>query len=88
MKVLIFYRPESEQSRSVDEFVHEFSHRYPGAELSLVDVDSVNGMSQAAVYDVMRHPTVIAVGSDGATLQRWDNGMMPLINEVAYYTNQ
>lgn len=88
MKVLIFYRPESEQSRAVDEFVHEFNHRHPGAELTLVDVDSVNGSRQAAVYDVMRHPTVIATGDDGSALQRWDNGLMPLINEVAYYTSQ
>jgi methyl coenzyme M reductase alpha subunit len=88
MKVLIFYRPESEQSRSVDEFVHEFTHRHPGSELTLVDVDSVAGAQQAEVYDVMQYPTVVAVGNDGATLQRWDSGMMPLINEVAYYTNQ
>lgn len=88
MKVLIFYRPKSEQSRAVDEFVHEFNHRHPGAELTLVDVDSVNGTTQAAVYDVMSYPTILAVGEDGTTLQRWDNGLMPLINEVAYYTNQ
>ena len=88
MKVLIFYRPDSEQSRSVDEFTHEFNHRHPGSELTLVDVDSVSGAQQAVVYEIMKHPTVLALGDDGAVLQRWDSGLMPLINEVAYYTNQ
>ena len=88
MKVLIFYRLGSEQSRSVDEFMHDFSRRYPDAELTLVDVDTPHGSQQASVYDIMRYPTVLAVSDAGSTLQRWDTGMMPLMNEVAYYANQ
>ncbi|CAN5384892.1 hypothetical protein BH10PAT3_BH10PAT3_8500 [soil metagenome] len=88
MKVLIFYRPDSEQARLVEEFVHEFKRRYPEHELTLIDVDSVSGSQQAEVYDVVQYPTVIARSEDGVTFQRWDSGMMPLMNEVAYFANQ
>lgn len=88
MKVLIFYRQDSEQGRVVDEFVHEFKRRYPEHELTLTDVDSVKGSQDADIYDVVQYPTVIATSNDGGTLQRWDPGQMPLMNEVAYFANQ
>lgn len=88
MKVLIFYRQDSEQRRAVDEFIHEFNRRYPDRELTLIDVDSVQGSQQADVYDVVQYPTAIATNDDGGTLQRWDPGQMPLMNEVAYFANQ
>jgi hypothetical protein len=88
MKVLIFYRPNSEHARAVDEFMHEFSRRYPDASLEVLDVDTIIGSQEAEVYDVMQYPTVIARSDAGVTLQRWDNGLMPLMNEVAYFANQ
>jgi methyl coenzyme M reductase alpha subunit len=88
MKVLIFYRVDSEEHRLVDEFIHEFKRRYPELELTLTDVDSIAGSRDADVYDVVQYPTVIAVSNSGATLQRWAAGQMPLMNEVAYFANQ
>ena len=85
MKVLIFYRPNSEHSRVVEEYVVEFSKQYPDQPLTLLDVDSKEGSRQAEVYDVVSYPTVLALSDDGSTLQRWDNGQMPLKGEVAYY---
>lgn len=86
--MLIFYRVDSEQRRDVDEFVHEFKRRYPELELTLTDVDSPRGSQEAEIYDIVQYPTVIAISNDGATLQRWDAGLMPLLNEVAYFANQ
>jgi methyl coenzyme M reductase alpha subunit len=88
MKVLIFYRQDSETERMVEEFMHDFKKQYPESELSLIDVDTIAGSRQADVYDVVQYPTVIAAGNDGATLQRWDAGQMPLMNEVAYFAHQ
>ena len=88
MKVLIFYQPVSEHARTVEEFMHEFNRRYPESELTLVDVDSIKGSQQAEVYDIIQYPTVMATTDAGATLQRWDGGVMPLMNEVAYFANQ
>lgn len=88
MKVLILYRQDSETHRAVDEFVHEFQRRHPEHELTLMDADSIEGSQKAEVYDVVQYPTVLAISNDGSTLQRWDNGMMPLMSELAYYANQ
>lgn len=86
--MLIFYRPQSEQARLVEEFMHEFGRRYPESELTLVDVDSPKGSVDAEIYDIVQYPTVLATTDEGATLQRWDSGLMPLMNEVAYFANQ
>lgn len=72
----------------VDDFMHEFGQLYPETELTLVDTDSASGSATAGTYDVVRYPTVVAASNSGTTLQRWDNGMMPLMQEVAYYANQ
>jgi methyl coenzyme M reductase alpha subunit len=88
MKVLIFYKVDSETRRQVDEFVHEFKRRYPDQDLDLIDVDTIHGSQEADIYDIVQYPSVIATSNDGATLQRWDPGQMPLMNEVAYYSNQ
>lgn len=86
--MLIFYRPDSEHARSVEEFVHDFGKQYPDLSLTLVNPDTIDGSQKAEVYDVMSYPTTIAISNDGSILSRWDNGGMPLMNEVAYYANQ
>lgn len=88
MKVLIFYRPNSEHARKVEEFMHDFGRLYPDAPITTLDVDSVNGIQQAEIYDVVQYPTLLALSNDGTTLQRWDSGLMPLMNELAYYIHQ
>ena len=88
MKVLIFYRPDSEHARLVEEFMHEFGRRYPEYPLTTVDIDSPKGSRDAEIYDIVQYPTVLAITDAGNTLQRWDSGLMPLLNEVAYFANQ
>jgi hypothetical protein len=88
MKVAIYYRPNSEQGRMVEDFVHESGRIYPDSEIKLVDIDSKEGSSLADVYDIVKYPTVIAASDDGHELQRWDNDVLPLMSEVAYYANQ
>lgn len=88
MKVTIFYRPDSEHARTVEEFVHEFGRIHPDAPITLLDIDSVEGGNAAAIYDIVQYPTVLALSNDGTMLQRWDNGLMPLMGELAYYANQ
>lgn len=87
MQVKIFYKPDSEQARHVDEFVRDFGKQYPDLKLNLVNPDDAAGGHEAELYDVMQYPTILALSNDGATLQRWDNGMMPLMSEVAYFAN-
>jgi len=84
MKALIFFKPDSEHARVVDEFIHEFRIRSSG-KLETVDVNSRDGGASAQLYDIMQFPAVIAVSDDGQLLQRWQGEPLPLINDVAGY---
>lgn len=84
MKALILYRPESEHARAVDEFIREFSRR-TNKSIQLVDVDSVDGVSKAQIYDVMEYPAVVVTQDDGSYTKVWTGLPLPLINDVAGY---
>ena len=84
MKLVVFYRPNSEHSRQVEEFVHDFLRYEPDRKIDLIDVDSPYGVSQCELYDVITYPTVIAKGEDGVLLHSWA-GEIPLMNELSYY---
>lgn len=86
MKVVILYRPNSEGSRTVEEFAEEFARRYVDRKLELVNVDTRDGSATATLYDVMKCPAVLALADDGQVLHEWQGDSMPLMNEVSYYT--
>lgn len=84
MKAMIFYRPNSEHERRVEEYVRDFK-RHTGKELPMVDVNTREGAGKAQVYDVMRFPSIIATDDDGRMLQMWHDEMLPRFDEVSYY---
>lgn len=84
MKLVAFYRPNSEHSRQVEEFIHDFVHSDPTRKVELVDVDSPYGVAQCRVYDIIRYPAIVAKGEDGVMLQSW-SGELPLMDELGYY---
>jgi len=85
VKVLIFYRPDSEHARLVEEFVHDFTHKNPERKIELVNVDAQEGIARCELYGVVNYPTLIATTDSGELLQIWPGGNLPLMNEVAYY---
>jgi len=85
MKVTILYRERSEHARAVDEYLHEFTKR-TGKTLELVDIDTVEGVQKARLYDIVKYPAVLATQSDGQMLKLWEGEPLPLINDVAVYT--
>ncbi len=84
MKLVVFYRPNSEHSRQVEEFVHDFIHGNPDRKVDLLDVDTPYGVAQCELYDIVRYPAVVAKGEDGVLLNSW-SGELPLMNELSYY---
>lgn len=86
MKVVILYRPNSENSRIVEDFAREFAQRYMDKKLELVSIDTRDGSATATLYDVMKYPTVLALADDGQVIHEWQDSM-PLLNEVSYYTS-
>lgn len=87
MKAVILYKPDSEFSRSVEEFVHDFRSRTP-YQIEVVDADSNEGTAMADLYDIMQNPTVLAIREDGQLVKSWSGVPLPLVNDVAGYLAQ
>lgn len=85
MKVLILYRPRSEQAANIELFVHDFRSRHDIGRIEVVDVDSREGIATAILYDVMRYPAILALRDDGSVVKAWEGNDLPLMDEVAYY---
>lgn len=85
MKVLILYRPKSEQTSGVESFIRDFKHRYESVRLEIMDADSRDGIALTTLYDVMSFPSILALRDDGSVLKSWEGDMLPLIDEVAFY---
>lgn len=87
MRVVVLYRPRSEHGRSVESFVQEYAHRYADQRLEVLDVDSRDGGALASLYDVMQYPAILALATDGSLQRSWEGGVLPLMDEVSYYTS-
>lgn len=90
MKVVVLYRPGSEHSSMVENFVRDLERRNRGvgSRVDLINVDTRDGSATASLYDVMQYPAVLALQDDGQLLREWEGNTMPLLNEVSYYTHQ
>src|SRR5262245_21788655 len=87
MKVLILYRPNSEYSRSVEEFIRDFKYQHEGDadKINVIDIDSRDGSATASLYDIMQNPAILALRDDGSLVKSWIGNQLPLMDEVAGY---
>ncbi|MFA5004185.1 MAG: hypothetical protein WC498_02805 [Candidatus Saccharimonadales bacterium] len=88
MKLIVFYRPNSEHARLVEEFIHDLQrvHNVNPSQLDIMDVDSRDGVAMASLYDVMMYPSFLVVADDGSIMKSWEGTQLPLMNEIASYT--
>ncbi len=87
MKVLVLYRPNSEHSRIVDEFIRNFNSRSDSVhQIELCNIDTREGDSQARLYGVMQYPAILVVQNNGSLQRSWEGSTLPLIDEVIAYT--
>src|SRR5687768_8680526 len=84
MRLLIIYRPNSEHSRAVEEFVHDFKKQKPDKAIELLTTDTIDGTKTAELYDIVSYPSVLALANDGQILKIWQN-QLPLINDLLAY---
>lgn len=85
MKVIVFYKPESEHATQVEEYLRDFS-RQTGKELETMNPDSAEGAQLCRVYDIVEYPSMIALSDDGLLQTSWRGLPLPLISEVSYYS--
>ena len=69
----------------VEDYVRDFEHEHPDKKLTLIDVDSREGMATATLYDIVSYPAIVAVADDGSILSGWQGEQLPLMNEVLAY---
>lgn len=84
----MLYRPNSEHSRKVEDYVKNFIRINRDRKIDLVSLDTREGSATASIYDVVEYPAVLALSDDGSVLRNWQGEQMPLINELAYYAHQ
>jgi len=87
MKAMIFYRPNSEHERIVDDYVRDFA-RQTGKDLPMIDMNTRDGAAKAQVYDLMKFPSIVATDDEGRMLQVWQDDLLPRFDEVSYYVER
>lgn len=80
----MLYRPNSELSRRVEEYVSDFA-KSRGREIELVSLNTREGAATASLYDLMQHPGLLVIREDGQIVREWQGAMLPTMNEVAGY---
>lgn len=85
MKVIILYHPQSDHSRIVEEFAHDFS-RQMGHDIELISLESQDGANYATLYGIVRYPAILAINNNGQIMKSWEGPVLPLMNEIAFYT--
>jgi len=84
MNLVMLYRPNSEFSRTVESYVHEFEQTKKH-KIELMSLDTREGADIAKVYDIVQYPALLARRESGELLKDWQGPYLPLMNEVAGY---
>ncbi len=87
MRLLILYRPNSEHSRVIEDYIHNFRRIYSRGNVEVQDIDSREGIALASLYDVMQYPAILAIANDGTPQKVWQGTDLPLMDEVASYAS-
>ena len=89
MKVLILYKPNSEHSREVEEYVEELKKRSVGSSIrvEVLNANTRDGMAMASIYDVFSFPTIMVLRMDGSVQKSWEGSDLPLFDEVQAYAS-
>lgn len=84
MKAIVLYHPKSSHTRVVESYVREFASRGHG-EISLVSLETKDGVDTARLYDIVQYPAILVTRDDGQLLKDWQGEQLPLMDEVVGY---
>jgi hypothetical protein len=84
MRLVVLYRDQTDYSRTVIDFLHDFKQQ-TGHDLDTLDPDSAEGMLFCDTYGIVDYPTIIATSDDGVMQNTWNGLPLPTISEVSYY---
>src|SRR3989344_3601599 len=87
MKVIVLFRPNSEHSGLIEDYARDFE-RFKAKKLQLISLNTIEGDDMARLYDVTQYPAFLAIADSGTMQRLWQGNPMPLMDELAYYTQQ
>ena len=71
----------------METFIRDLQHQHDvGNKVEVLSVDTRDGASTAALYDIWQFPAILALAEDGRVLNTWQGEQMPLMDEVAAYS--
>jgi hypothetical protein len=85
MRLSIIYQPESEHTRKVEDFVHDFFKLHPENPVQLIDANSQAATPLIETYDIMQYPAFMVTTDDGRLQNMWSGGTFPMMDEVMGY---
>ncbi|QQS19281.1 hypothetical protein IPL85_03260 [Candidatus Saccharibacteria bacterium] len=90
MKVFVLYKPNTEHARKVEEFLHDLrrQHDVDQSSLQTIDVDSREGIELSKIYDIMMTPAIVVTDNAGGYIHSWVGAELPLMRDVAAYSQQ
>jgi len=86
MKLLMFYRQNSEETRKVEEYLRDLTrvHDLREQDIKVMDPNTREGSTEASLYDVLSFPGVVVTDNYGQYIKSW-NGDLPLMDELMSY---
>lgn len=86
MKLLVFYRQNSEETRRVEEYLHDLMrmHDLREQDVKIMDPNTREGSTEASLYDVLSFPGVVVTDNYGQYIKGW-GGDLPLMDELMSY---
>ena len=84
MKALLLYRPNSEHSTLVENYLRDFKMQ-TGKTIPTVDVDSPEGIETCRIHEIMEYPAILVTDDEGRQQNIWTGTQLPRFGEVSYY---
>ncbi len=82
MKIIILYRKNSEANRPVQDFIGLLYRKYPGKQVTEIDLDTKKGAEMAQLHQIVDYPGIIVRSDSGQVLGTWQGLPLPLVDEV------
>jgi hypothetical protein len=86
MKLRVLYHKNDQYTSEVEQFIEEFK-RVSSGDIELLDLETPEGASVAAVYDAVNYPALLVVRDDGQLNKGWQGPELPAVQEVVGYLN-
>lgn len=80
MKTYVMFRRHHQSQNEADDYTKRLDDKH--IEYSLVEADSMEGVSMVDLYDVVRLPSVLVTRDDGQLVRMW-LGELPDLSELS-----